>query len=105
MRARPTALGYVDDERSGIGVQWDRAQVTRLARRLGYELIWGPAEGSALNLVDLVHESDVDAVVIPSSLHVDALTLDRLMYTCDVETALPRETFARYVGGRHGCPA
>ncbi|APA97531.1 hypothetical protein [Nocardia seriolae] len=104
MRIRPTALGFVDDEWSGVGAQWDRAQVARLARRLGYALIW-PDENSMLALVDQVRESDVDAVLIPSSVHLDALTLDRLMHTCDVETVLPRETFARYFGGRQGCPA
>ncbi|MEU6580143.1 hypothetical protein [Nocardia sp. NPDC046763] len=104
MRALPTALGYVDDEHSGVGAQWDRAQITRLARRLGYELVW-PQDTSPLDLIDQVRTADVDAVVVPSLNDLDALTLDRLMDLCDVEVVAPRETFARYFGGRHGCPA
>lgn len=103
MRAEPTAFGYVNDAVTRAP-QWDSAACARLARRLGYRLIWPSAE-CPLPLVDQVRSADVDAVVIPSADHVDALTMDRLMHTCDVETVLPRETWARYFGGRHGCPA
>lgn len=93
MRAEPTAFGYVDDDHSGEAAQWHRAQVTRLARRLGYVLIWPPPE-SPLPLIDQVRETDVDAVVMPSTAHVDALTLDLLLHLCDVETVRPRMTLA-----------
>ncbi|MEC3958885.1 hypothetical protein VMT65_38030 [Nocardia sp. CDC153] len=76
----------------------------RLARRLGYTLIW-PPEQTVLSFVDQVREADVDAVLVPSAKHLDALTLDRLMQLADVETAIPRETFARYLAGGYGCPA
>ena len=104
VRARPTALGFVDEERSGVGAQWDRAQVVRLARRLGYDLLWPPAE-STVPLVDQVREADVDAVLIASPQYLDVLTVDRLMHTCDVEAAVPRTTFVRYFGTPHGFPA
>ncbi|WP_433567308.1 hypothetical protein ACQP1O_20200 [Nocardia sp. CA-151230] len=94
----------MDDERSGVGAQWDRAQVARLARRLGYKLIW-PQDLSPLNLIDQIRAADVDAVLVPSPSDLDALTLDQLMHLCDVEVVEPRESFARYFGGRHGCPA
>ncbi|AYF76853.1 hypothetical protein D7D52_27005 [Nocardia yunnanensis] len=103
MRREPTALGHIDDEVT-IAPEWDKAVCIRLARQLGYRLIW-PPEYTRLTILDLVRETDVDAVITPSATHVDALTLDRLMHTCDVETACPRETFARYFGGRRGCPA
>lgn len=104
MRAFPTALGHIDFERSDNGVQWDRAQVARLARRLGYRLIW-PPDTSPLSLIDQVRAADVDAVVISALDDVDPLVLDRLMQLCDVEVVAPRETFARHLGGWHGCPA
>ncbi|MFJ4650951.1 hypothetical protein ACIP5Y_06710 [Nocardia sp. NPDC088792] len=103
MRREPTALEYINDSVSEAP-QWDSAICRRLARRLGYRLI-RPVDDSALSLVDYVREVDVDAVIVPNIGHVDALTLDRLMHTVDVEAAAPRETFARYLGGRHGCPA
>ncbi|BEK86216.1 hypothetical protein GCM10010198_04230 [Nocardia seriolae] len=99
----PTALGHIDDEVT-TAPEWDKALCTRLARQLGYLLLW-PPENTRLRLLDLVRETDVDAVIAPSPAHVDALTLDRIMHVCDVETATPRETFARYFGGRRGCPA
>lgn len=101
MRARPSALGHVDEDQSGACTQWHRAQVARLARRLGYELLWATPE-SSLCLVDQARQSDVDAVILASCQHIDALTLDRLMHTCDVEIAVPRDTFARYLGGQQG---
>lgn len=103
MRREPTALAYVNEDVT-TAPEWDSAQCRRLARRLGYHLIWMPAE-SPLGLVDQVREADVDAVVVPSTIHLDALTLDRLMHTCDVESAQPRTTYARYFGGSTGCPA
>lgn len=104
MRTQPTALGWIDPDVSGIAARWDHAQLVRLARRLGYALIW-PPEQTAMPFVDQVREADVDAVLVPSAKHLDALTLDRLMHLADVETANPRETFARYPGGGYGCPA
>ncbi|MFE3059488.1 hypothetical protein [Nocardia sp. NPDC059239] len=87
----------MDADVSGVALQWDRAQMVRLARRLGYVLIWS-SEDSALDLVDQVREADVDAVIVPAPEHLDVLTLDRLMHLADVETAAPRETFGRYFG-------
>ncbi|MGV9408688.1 hypothetical protein ACWDOP_02140 [Nocardia sp. NPDC003693] len=103
MRREPTALGYVNDDVTAA-VGWDEAQCRRLARRLGYQLIWVPGY-CVLGLVETVRGADVDAVIVPSSAHLDELTLDRLMHCCDVETVAPRRTYARYFGGRHGCPA
>ncbi len=104
MRVFPTAVGHVDVERSGRAAQWNRAQIARLARRLGYILIW-PSDASPLPLLDQVRAADVDAVLIPSLQHIDAFTLDQLTSCCDVECVSPRKTIARYVGEVHGCPA
>ncbi|WP_327145390.1 hypothetical protein [Nocardia sp. NBC_01327] len=103
MRREPTALGYVNDDVSAAA-SWDLAQCRRLARRLGYRLIW-PSSECVLGLVDQVRSADVDAVIVPSAAHLDEPTLDRLMHSCDVETVSPPQTYARYFGGRQGCPA
>lgn len=101
MRNRPTALGYVDLDVS-TSLAWDRAQVQRLARHLGYLVIW-PELSSVLPLLDQLRAADVDAVVMPGPDHLGPLELNRVMDVADVETVLPRLSFARWsvlVGGR-----
>ncbi|MGI5220589.1 hypothetical protein [Nocardia sp. CA-290969] len=94
MRYRPTALGYVDLDVSNSPA-WDRAQVQRLARHLGYLVIW-PDVASVLPLFDQVRAADVDAVVLPGPHHLGPLELNRIMDIADVETVLPRLSFARW---------
>ncbi|MEU4315485.1 hypothetical protein [Nocardia sp. NPDC024068] len=94
MRKRPTALGYIDLDIS-TSPAWDRAQVQRLARHLGYLVIW-PDVASVLSLFDQVHAADVDAVVMPGPHHLGPLELNRVMDVADVETVLPRLSFARW---------
>ncbi|MGW4769809.1 hypothetical protein ACWEO2_17405 [Nocardia sp. NPDC004278] len=74
----------------------------RLARRLGYVLCWADA-GSVLGLVEQVTASGAEVVLLPSSAHVDAVTLDRVMGVADVECAAPRVSFSRWsaLGGVH----
>ncbi|MEV5836879.1 hypothetical protein [Nocardia sp. NPDC052112] len=76
-------------------LDWDRAQVQRLARRLGYVLVW-PPDDTILGLVDVVRSADVDAVITPAPHHFDVLTLDRLMHVINIETVWPRTSFARW---------
>lgn len=94
MRIQPTALGWLD-----IGVtetpDWDRPQVRRLARHLGYRLEWAP-EVLTIPLLDVVRSADVDALIIPRPEHLDALTLNALMSEVDIEIVLPRLTFGRW---------
>ncbi|MGW0178550.1 hypothetical protein [Nocardia sp. NPDC003345] len=94
MRQRPTALGYIDLDASQ-SVIWDRAQVQRLARHLGYLVIW-PDLASVLPLFDQVRAADVDAVVMPGPHHLGPVELNRVMSVADVETVLPRLSFARW---------
>lgn len=97
MRNRPTALGYVDPDVS-TSLAWDRAQVQRLARHLGYLVVW-PEVSSMLPLFDQVRSADVDAVVMPGPEHLGLLELNRVMDVADVETVLPRLSFARWNAG------
>jgi hypothetical protein len=95
MQYRPTALGYVDPDIS-VALQWDCVQVGRLARQLGYLLIWLP-EDSLLPLVDVVRQLDVDTVIVPSPAHLNVLTLNSLMYAVDVESVVPRLSFTCWI--------
>lgn len=103
MRFRPTALGWIDLDVSAAP-NWDRAQMQRLARHLGYILIW-PVP-SLTPLPDQVRTADVDAVIVPSPAHLHPVTLNAVMNHADVETVLPRMSFARWAltrsNGRFG---
>jgi hypothetical protein len=94
MRIQPTAFAWIDDEIS-TAPDWDAAQVRRLARHLGYELVW-PAEDWLIPLVDQVRAADVDAVITPSVDHLGVMSLNALMHVANVETACPRMSFARW---------
>ncbi|WP_433756318.1 hypothetical protein [Nocardia sp. CA-135398] len=87
------ALGWIDP--TSPTLEWDLAQVRRLARRLGYPLRWADP-GSVLGLAEQVESSGADVVLLPSSAHVDAVTLDRVMAVADVECAAPRVSFGRW---------
>ncbi|MCC3326159.1 hypothetical protein LK455_00405 [Nocardia abscessus] len=87
------ALGWIDP--LSPTPEWDSAQVRRLARRLGYALRWADA-GSVLGLAEQVESSGADVVLLPSSAHLDAVTLDRVMAVADVECAAPRASFGRW---------
>lgn len=97
MRFRPTAFAWIDLEVS-TAPAWDRAQVQRLARSLGFVLLW--PEPSLIPLADQVAEADVDALITPSPAHLSALTLNALMRFTDVETVSPRLSFERWSFGK-----
>lgn len=75
--------------------EWEAAQLQRLARRLGYVLVW-PRLCSSLPLSEQVRNADVDALVIPTPDHIDPIVLNAVMYFADVEIACPRLSFARW---------
>ncbi|WP_228791258.1 hypothetical protein [Nocardia farcinica] len=87
------ALGWRDP--TSPTAEWDIAQVRRLARRLGLRLLWADS-CSVLGLAEQVESSGVGTILLPSSAHVDAVTLDRIMAAADVECAAPRVSFARW---------
>ncbi|WP_345496704.1 hypothetical protein [Nocardia callitridis] len=70
--------------------------MSRLAQRLGYRVVWADVR-SVLPVVDQVRNTGAAVVVMPSPYHVDPLVLNRLMEVVDVETVLPRLSFARWV--------
>ncbi|MDR7172340.1 hypothetical protein J2W56_006101 [Nocardia kruczakiae] len=87
------ALGWVDP--ASPTTEWDTAQVRRLARWLGYPLRWADPT-SVLGVVEQVGSLGAEVVLLASSAHVDAVTLDRLMSVADVECASPRASFGRW---------
>ncbi|WP_030515518.1 hypothetical protein [Nocardia sp. NRRL WC-3656] len=91
--ARPIALGWVHPESAAL--DWDMAQVRRLARHLGYALVW-PPETSRIPLADQARAAGADAVITPSTDHIGILTLHAVMCVADVETVTPRLSFARW---------
>ncbi|WP_174188280.1 hypothetical protein [Nocardia barduliensis] len=91
---RPTAFGWIDHDAS-TAPEWDRAQVCRLARRLGYRVVW-PDERSVLPVADQARDAEADVVILPAPHHLGPLELNRVMDIADVETVLPRFSFARW---------
>ena len=67
----PIAFGWVDDDVS-TAPEWDRAQVRRLAHRLGYRIIW-PVGFSALSVADQARSSGADVVILPAPDHLGPL--------------------------------
>lgn len=90
----PIALGWIDHDVS-VAIGWDRAQMRRLARRLGYQLVW-PDERSMLPVADQARDAGADAVILPTPDHLGPLELNRVMNVADVETVIPRLSFARW---------
>ncbi|MGY2059321.1 hypothetical protein ACW9HQ_30875 [Nocardia gipuzkoensis] len=91
---RQSALGWIDDEVT-TAPEWDRAQIARLARRLGYRLVW-PDKQSILPVADQARDAGADAVILPGPDHLGPLELNRVMDVADVEMLLPRLSFARW---------
>ncbi|MFI5720684.1 hypothetical protein [Nocardia sp. NPDC051750] len=74
---------------------WDQAQVSRFARHLGYRVVW-PDERSVLPVAVQARNAGADVVILPAPNHLDPLELNRVMDVADVETVLPRLSFARW---------
>ncbi|WP_237755098.1 hypothetical protein [Nocardia nova] len=78
-----------------VALDWDMAQVRRLARHLGYRLVW-PEEASRIPLADQARAAGAEAVIVPSTDHIGAMTLHAAMCVADVETVTPRLSFTRW---------
>ncbi|NEW40085.1 hypothetical protein GV794_13370 [Nocardia cyriacigeorgica] len=91
---RPTAFGWIDSEVS-TAPEWDRAQVCRFARRLGYRIVW-PDGRSVLPVADQARAAGAEAVILPAPEHLGPLELNRVMHIADVEVMHPRLSFARW---------
>lgn len=92
--SRPIAFGWIDYD-SSRAPEWHRAQIQHLAQRLGYHLVW-PCERSVLPVAYQARNADADLVILPAPDHLGPLELNTVMDTADVETVLPRLSFARW---------
>lgn len=63
----------------------------------GKVLLVRAPEDSLIPLPDQVRQAGVDAVIIPSPEHLDALTLNSIMSVAPVESAYPRLSFVRWI--------
>lgn len=99
MRQQPTALGVIAPDSDAY--EWHRAQIQRLARHLGYAVIW-PPDDSLIPLADQARQADVDIVIVASPDHLGPLELNSLMAVVGVESVVPRLTFSRWADTRAG---
>lgn len=104
MRIRPTALGYLRTDVSGVAQLWDEAQIRGLAKRLGYDfsgmVVFDPrTERPPLaRLRAQLTRLDAEAVITSSTAHFDDdRALADLVRTVDVITVNPENTYARWL--------
>ncbi|WP_039826818.1 hypothetical protein [Nocardia testacea] len=88
------ALGWIDYDISYAPGR-ERDRIRHLAERLGYHLVW-PSERSVLRVVDQVRNAGADLVILPTPEHLGPLELNAVMDVADVETVVPRLSFARW---------
>jgi hypothetical protein len=88
------AFGWIDYDISRAP-ESDRDRIRRLADQLGYRLVW-PCERSVLRVVDQVRNAEADLLILPAPGHLSPLELNEVIDIVDVETVLPRLSFARW---------
>ncbi|WP_245721923.1 hypothetical protein [Nocardia crassostreae] len=102
MRYRPTALGYLRADVSGIGQLWDESRIRGLAEKFGYDfagvVVYDPATGRppVARLKAQVNRLDAEAVIVPGPEHFEGGRVpESLVRQVDVITVSPQETHAR----------
>lgn len=103
MKFRPTAVGYLRSDVSGLRQAWDEDQIRKRAQRLGYDfaklVIADARSGRHLlaGLKTITTRLDAEAIIVPSARHFDGATVpDDLVQVADVITVDPEETYARW---------
>ncbi|MFD7846747.1 hypothetical protein ACFV4K_27905 [Nocardia sp. NPDC059764] len=102
MRYRPTCLGYLRTDVSGVAQLWDQSQIRKLATRLGYDfadmVVYDPRFGRPplARLKAQATRLDAEAVIVPSPEHFEGAEIPgTLVRQLDVITVTPEETYAR----------
>ncbi|WP_327145972.1 hypothetical protein [Nocardia sp. NBC_01327] len=102
MRWKPTCIGYLRTDVSGVAQMWDQSQIRRLAERLGYDfadmVIYDPKFGRPplARLRAQATRLDAEAVVVPSPEHFEGGEIPAaLVLQVDVIVVNPEETYAR----------
>lgn len=102
MWGRPTAIGYLRRDVSGVSQVWDETQNRSVAARLGYNLAKTITFGSDVlqpidALLKAVKRAGAEAVIVPSTAHFEGNAVpDELIRQVDVITVSPEHTFARW---------
>lgn len=101
----PQAIGYLNPEISGVRDEWDKAQIRRLATKLGYDLgkilAFGPDIDQPIHRVRVtVSRTRAEAVFTPSAAHFEGGEIPAdLVQVADVITVNDEHTYARYATG------
>ncbi|MFE3187592.1 hypothetical protein ACFXHA_01200 [Nocardia sp. NPDC059240] len=102
MRYKPTCLGYIRIDVSGVAQLWDQTQIRKLATRLGYDfadmVIYDPRFGRPplARLKAQATRLDAEAVIVPSPEHFEGAEIPgTLVQQLDVITVTPEQTYAR----------
>ncbi|NEW40334.1 hypothetical protein GV794_03795 [Nocardia cyriacigeorgica] len=101
MRQRPTAVGYLRRDVSGVVQTWDEIRIRGLAKRFGYDLAKTVVFGSVTDhpvtrLINVVRSLDAEAVVVPGLGHFEGEVPGRLVSVADLITVKPENTYARW---------
>ncbi|MEV2218929.1 hypothetical protein AB0E01_03520 [Nocardia vinacea] len=99
MRPTPTAIGFIRQDVSGDAMDWDIAQIRKLATRYGYDLaeivrLEGAGTHILAALREVIRETEAEAVIMPNLAHLDDRP-EELVRACDVITVNPTNTYAR----------
>lgn len=100
MRYKPSALGYLRTDVSGIAQLWDESQIRKIATKLGYDfsgmVVYDPTSGRPplARLRSQATRLDAEAVIVPDLTHFeDSQAPDSLMRQLAVITVYPGETY------------
>ncbi|MEV0297178.1 recombinase family protein [Nocardia sp. NPDC050710] len=100
MRTKPTAIGYLRKDVSGISQEWDEIQIRSRAQRLGYDLakivVFGPhTDRPLMRLMNVARTVDVDAVIVPSLAHFGDQVPAELVRLYELNTVTPQNTYTQ----------
>ncbi|NNH70264.1 hypothetical protein HLB23_10380 [Nocardia uniformis] len=102
MKFRPTAIGYVRSDISGVRQAWDETEVRSAAALRGFDfakmIVIDGRTGRPLlaGLKATIARIEVEAVFVPSTKHFEGGTVPcDLRQTVDVITVSPENTYTR----------
>ncbi|WP_028479541.1 hypothetical protein [Nocardia sp. CNY236] len=100
MTTKPTAIGYLRRDISGISQNWHETQIRSLAQRLGYTLsktiVFGPRTHDPIaRLITAARNAAARAVITPCLWHFSSHLPAELIAECDLITITPHHTYTR----------
>ncbi|WP_028477492.1 hypothetical protein [Nocardia sp. CNY236] len=97
---KPTAIGYLRRDVSGIRQDWHEIQMRSLAKLFGYDLaktvvFTANTTSATVRLMTVVWRVDAAAVIVPSVEHFGVEVPVELVQLADVITVAPPHTYQR----------